>query len=84
MTIDVTFLDSGREPKCKPDPAYPEGKAINLACDQFKSCTKNLPWPAPRCGVYAIECKVCGFSAAITVAGRPDDPRIITMPCALS
>ena len=84
MTIDVTFLDSGREPKCKPDTAYPEGKTINLAGDQFKTCSRNLPYPAPRCGVYAIECKVCGFCAAITVAGRPDDPRIITMPCALS
>jgi hypothetical protein len=42
MTIDVIFLDCGREPQCKPDPAYPNGKAINLAhAVEAKVCTKN-------------------------------------------
>jgi len=85
MTIDVEFLDSGRYPKEKPDPAFPNGKPINLAVDipLARTCTRNLPHPAPRCGLYAIRCKVCGFSAAITVAGRPDDPNMVTMPCKL-
>jgi hypothetical protein len=82
MTINVIFLDSGREPRCKPDPAYPNGKAVNLAhAVEAKVCTKNLPYPAPRCGVYQITCRKCGFKAAITVAGQPDDPNMVTMPC---
>jgi hypothetical protein len=77
MTIVVEFLDAGREPKCRPDPAPP-----NLADNALqKTCTRNLPYPAPRCGLYMVECTVCGYSAAITVAGRPDDPRTVTMPC---
>lgn len=82
MTIDVEFLDSGREPACKPDPAYPNGKRIDLAPHALaKTCTRNLPYPAPRCGIYTIRCRVCGFSAAVTVAGRPDDPNMISLPC---
>lgn len=82
MTIDVHFTDSGRDPKEKPDPKYPDGKHISLV--EFpiqKSCCRNLPWPAPRCGVYSIECRICGLVVAVTVAGRPDDPRTIVLPC---
>jgi hypothetical protein len=46
-----------------------------------KTCTYNLPYPAPRCGAYSIECKKCGFVGVVTVAGRPDDPNMITLPC---
>jgi hypothetical protein len=82
MTIDVVFLDSGREPQCKPDPNFPEGKLVNLAPHALaKTCARNLPYPAPRCGSYIITCKKCGYRAAITVAGRPDDPNAIQMPC---
>jgi len=82
MTIDVYFLDHGREPQCKPDPKYPDGKPISLAPHALaKTCTRNLPHPAPRCGIYQIKCRTCGFTAAITVAGRADDPSMITMPC---
>ena len=84
MTIDVQFLDSGREPQCKSDPRWPDGKDISLVRDYSmgdSQCCMNLPYPAPRCGVYAITCRKCGFTAAITVAGRPDDPRTVTLPC---
>jgi hypothetical protein len=81
MSIDVYFLDAGREPKQKPDPAFPNGKPVILAMPIEKSCTYNLPYPAPRCGLYEIKCRTCGFVAAITVAGRPDDPNMISMPC---
>ena len=75
MTIDVVFLDSGREPQCKSDPRWPDGMPVNLApgVPVKKTCTRNIPWPAPRCGSYMITCRECGFTAAITVAGRPDD-----------
>lgn len=85
MTIDVYFIDAGREAQCKPDPKYPDGIHVDLrktAADwNGKSCTYNLQYPAPRCGIYKIVCKTCGYRAAITVAGRPDDPRTVQMPC---
>lgn len=80
--IDVVFIDSGREPTEKPNPDYPNGKRVNLATVvHAKTCTRNLPYPAPRCGIYEVTCRTCGYSAAITVAGRADDPSMITMPC---
>ena len=82
MSILVKFIDSGREPEEKPDPNYPRGKPVSLLPHALaKSCTRNLPYPAPRCGMYSVTCDVCGFTGLITVAGRPDDPRIITLPC---
>jgi hypothetical protein len=81
MSIEVYFLDSGREPQCKADPRYPDGVHLNLAVGAEQKCTRNVPWPAPRCGTYVIECKKCGFKGAIKVGGSPDDPRIVTMPC---
>jgi hypothetical protein len=80
--IDVRFLDAGRDPQCDPDPAYPDGRRVSLAEHALqKTCTRNLPYPAPRCGAYSIKCRVCGFVGVVTVAGRPDDPRVVTIPC---
>lgn len=80
----VTFLDSGREPVCPPNPAYPKGIDINLCHEAGPSCTAALPYPAPRCGVMVVECSTCGVRNAATVAGRVDDPRSITMPCRIA
>ncbi len=82
MTFDVHFIDAGREPQEKPNPKYPDGIDVNLAPHALaKQCCRNVPYPAPRCGAYEIKCRVCGFTGVITVAGRADDPRIVTMPC---
>lgn len=82
MTIDVTFIDAGRTATDKPDPKYPDGMDLNLAPHALaKVCCRNLPRPAPRCGQYAIICRTCGLRVVITVAGRSDDPRTITLPC---
>lgn len=82
MTIDVSFIDSGRSPQEKPDPKFPDGRRIILTEHALqKTCTRNLPYPAPRCGQYAIKCRVCGFTGLITVAGRTDDPNAVTIPC---
>ena len=44
MTIDVRFIDSGREPQCKPDPRYPDGIDVNLADHVLqKVCCRNIP-----------------------------------------
>jgi C4-type Zn-finger protein len=45
---------------------------------------KELPYPAKRCGLFLVICDKCGYSAAITTAGRPDDPRKVTLPCKLN
>lgn len=83
MTFTIDWLDSEREPQVKPDPKYPNGKDIvshDVAAGQ-PSCKIDLPYPARRCGTYIIECESCGIVIAITTAGRPDDPRSITVPC---
>jgi hypothetical protein len=83
-SIDVRFIDTGIRSTQKADSRYPDGKALILllvGCDVQKTCTRNLPYPAPRCGSYEVECAVCGFRALFPVTGRPDDPNMITMPC---
>lgn len=79
--FDVQFIDHGREPTERSDPRHPDGVQINLATAIHKSCTRNLPYPAPRCGLYEVTCRKCGYRAVVAVAGRADDPRMITMPC---
>lgn len=81
MSHEITFLDSGREPKCAPNPDYPLGRDMDVSEGATKFCKVSLPYPAPRCGVMAVQCLACGYSAACTVAGRVDDPRSIKLPC---
>jgi hypothetical protein len=82
MTIDVVFLDSGRDPTEKTNPDFPDGVLVNLAPHALaKTCTRNVPYPAPRFGVYSITCRKCKLNVAITVAGRTDDPNAVTLPC---
>lgn len=80
----VEWIDRRREPQCQPDPAYPTGKdvmAVYPGEDQFGTCKIELPYPAKRCGVYAVRCARCGMSIGVTTAGRPDDPRSVTVAC---
>lgn len=79
--LKVTFLDSGREAQCPPNPAYPDGMNIDLTSGALQWCGVELPYPAPRCGMMVIECETCGVHNAVTVAGRPDDPRTVRMAC---
>ncbi len=82
MTIEVTFVDSGRVAREKPDPAFPNGKPVNCATNALvKTCTRNLPYPAPRVGSYLIRCLRCDWRGVISVAGRPDDPNMVTIQC---
>lgn len=80
MIHKIEWVDSGREPRCAPDPAYPSGKDVVLTM-MPPFCKVNLPYPAKRCGYYVVNCEKCGFSIAATTAGRADDPRSLTMPC---
>lgn len=81
MSHKITFMDSGREPKCPPNPAFPIGMDIDVSEGVTKTCKVTLPYPAPRCGAMIVKCLTCGYTAAITVAGRVDDARTVKLPC---
>jgi hypothetical protein len=82
--FSIHFEDAGRTARSPADPAYPDGMDVDFASvlpTGTPACTVPLPYPAPRCGVLMIQCHVCGYTCGVTVAGRRDDPRTVTMPC---
>jgi hypothetical protein len=80
--FEIFWIDRGREPQCKPDPQYPHGKDIPCGDPKAKKiCMVTLPYPARRCGLWLVKCSICGYSALVTTAGRPDDPRSVKLPC---
>ena len=84
--FEVEWHDSGREPQCQPDPRYPNGIDVVLPFAQAgaQHCIAPLPYPARRCGHYEVVCKLCGSSLGLTTAGRPDDPKSVTVQCRLT
>lgn len=81
QTLTIEWVDGGREPQCAPDPAYPTGMDVDISKGAEKTCSTDLPYPAKRCGMFVVRCTKCGFSVAITTAGRPDDPRTLKIAC---
>ena len=79
--FNIKWVDSGREPKCPPNPDYPEGIDIPDSSGATLRCRAVLPYPAKRCGMYLVRCRRCGQTVSLTTAGRADDPRSITMGC---
>lgn len=79
--LTVEWVDSGREPQCKPDPAYPDGKDMDVSFGAAATCKTALPYPAKRCGYFVVACPICGIRVGVTTAGRPDDPRSIKVAC---
>jgi hypothetical protein len=79
----ITWIDHQREPECAPNPQYPHGIDIDISEGARAVCAAVLDYPAPRCGVYLIECKQCGAHLAVTTAGRVDDPRSVKFACRL-
>lgn len=77
----VTWEGLGRKAQVAPNPHYPEGVALDATGGHPIQCATTLPYPAPECGTYFVECDMCGRRLGITAAGRPDDPRVITLPC---
>ena len=77
----VDWIDHGREPVCKPDPAFPRGRDLDGKLVEGPSCKALLPYPAKRCGVYMVRCTRCQITIGVTTAGRPDDPRSIEISC---
>jgi hypothetical protein len=81
MTIRTTFISHHCKAQCAPNPAYPNGIDVDLSEGSGTYCKAKLPYPAECCGVIVAICDVCGASAGITTAGRPDDPRTVTFAC---
>jgi hypothetical protein len=81
--FEIFWIDREREPENPPDPRYPDGIDIDLALGRQPTCTVKLPYPAPRCGIYSIDCKRCDQFTMVTTAGRPDDPRSVKLACKL-
>lgn len=81
MGINIEWIDHGREPKCEPNPSYPDGIDVDTSHGAKETCEAKLPYPAKRCGMYIVRCGACGMSAAVTTAGRPDDPRSVRIAC---
>jgi hypothetical protein len=67
-----------------PDPEHPYGIALDVSRGARAACDLDLPYPAPGVGTWIVVCDVCGFSAAITAAGRADDPTKVRFPCKAS
>lgn len=76
----IEWRDAGCEPECQPNPDYPEGVDVDGAFGA-EACKADLSYPAKRCGMFVVECRLCGARLALTTAGRPDDPRSVTVPC---
>jgi hypothetical protein len=81
MSLEVKFIDSGREPKCAPNPKYPNGIDLDMSKGASATCEAQLPYPTPRCGYISVVCDICGLSVLITTAGRIDDPKSIKLAC---
>ena len=77
----IRWIDSGREPQVAPNPLYPAGIDLDTSGGKAPACTTAVPYPARRCGFYKLDCTWCGLRAVITTAGRPDDPRPVTVAC---
>ena len=76
----IEWIDKGREPQCAPNPDFPDGIDADVTLGS-RGCGTKLPYPAPRCGWFYVECRKCKTNCLITTAGRPDDPRSVKLPC---
>jgi hypothetical protein len=79
--MKIEWRDGGRESRCESNPNYPDGVVLDGTRKGQRSCRADLPYPAKRCGVYIVECEICGIRFAVTTAGRRDDPKAIILPC---
>ena len=84
MTFRIRWHYSGREPRSKPNPAYPTGVDADLSASAEATCKVALDYPARRCGAYTVHCEDCGLFVVVGTAGRPDDPRSVKLGCRLS
>lgn len=80
----IEFVPSGRgKAQCPADPQFPNGIQVGVLNAEL-SCLVKLPYPAPECGHFRIECHSCNMTLAITAAGRADDPFSVRVPCKMA
>ena len=77
----VFWIDGEREPQCAPDPRYPKGIDLDIGNGAIQACKVELPYPAKRIGRYFVNCNKCNRTVMVTTAGRPDDPKSVTISC---
>ena len=76
---------SGQRPDgdAQTEPEYSLTEWMSI-CAPIRSKSTAVPMCPIRhraVGAYNIFCNKCKLRVAVTVAGRPDDPRTVTMPC---
>jgi hypothetical protein len=81
VLLELEWVDGESLPSRRPDPLYPEGVDIEERAGTSPTCFTALPYPAPRCGVWVINCPQCGKTVVITAAGRADDARSARIAC---
>lgn len=81
ISISVRWMKRGDKAKNPANPAYPDGIDLDVTKGAVPFCPVPLPYPAKEVGTWFIRCNTCGFTAAVTAAGRADDPREVRMPC---
>jgi len=78
--LTAKFVGDGRQPKCPPNPAYPNGIPVDASMGA-PGCSIELTHPTPECGLWYVHCHRCGTNAVVTSAARPDDPCSVKLPC---
>lgn len=79
--FDIKATNRRGAPQCPANPAYPNGVDVDRVMLGVASCKTELPYPAPERLIWRVRCRRCGYVLLITAAGRPDDPRSVTLPC---
>lgn len=77
----VEWVSKNRPPQCAPNPDFPDGKNLMHFDPEYLHCKIPIPYPAECCGTWIISCLKCGLRVAATAAGRPDDPKSLTVNC---
>lgn len=81
MAFKTKFHTDGSAPVNPPRSEFPNGEDVDGSNGARKTCTAQLPYPAPSRGVHICECEDCGLRVGVTAAGRPDDPRSMKVAC---
>lgn len=83
--IHVRWESLNRKAQCEPDEHYPDGIEIDATTERDRfACRVDIPYPPPhpgQCGLWAVDCDHCQSTFICTAAGRPDDPKSMTVPC---
>lgn len=79
--LQISWTARGGKAQHPADRRWPQGVDLDISNGAAASCTTTLPYPAPCIGTHLVRCSECGATAAVTAAGRADDPRTLRVPC---